>query len=221
MADTAVFDFDGTLVDTNYHHAICWYRALLRHDVLVPLWHIHRAIGMGDDRLVAEVAGDDVESACGDSIRDAWEEEFDGLVDEVRPFEAAHDLLAEVKRRGFALVLASSGKAKHVEKFLDLVDAKSLADEWTTSEDAEQSKPAPDLLAVAMERVGTASAVMIGDSTWDCRAAAKLDVPTLAVRNGGFSREELVEAGAAAVFDSLDALRGSLDDTELRAAARD
>ena len=218
MADTAVFDVDGTLVDTNYHHAIAWYRALLRHDVVVPVWHIHRAIGMGGDRLVSHVGGDDLEKKHGDSIREAWEDEFDKIADEIRPFAAAHALLVEVKQRGFALVLASSGKNKHVDRFLDLVDAKQLADDWTTSEDAERSKPAPDLVATAIKRVGGGSAVMVGDSTWDCRAAAKLHVPTLAVLSGGFSTEELTAAGAAAVFDSLDDLRASLDDTPLAAA---
>ena len=121
------------------------------------------------------------------------------------------------------MVLASSGKSKHVEAFLDLVDGRSIADFWTTSDDAEHSKPEPDLVRVALERVHGASGVMIGDSTWDCVAAGKLDVPTIAVRTGGFSVEELTEAGATRVFESLRALREGLDDTLLahpdRAAA--
>src|SRR4051794_28573739 len=104
MADTAIFDVDGTLVDTNYHHAIAWHRALLAHGIVVPLWHLHRAIGMGGDRLIAHVAGDEAEAASGDDIRSAWERSFDELIDEVRPFEAAHDLLRDVKERGFKLV---------------------------------------------------------------------------------------------------------------------
>jgi HAD superfamily hydrolase (TIGR01549 family) len=217
MPDTAIFDVDGTLVDTNYQHALAWYRAFRRYDLTCPLWRIHRSIGMGGDLLVAEVAGEQAEREHGPALREAWVEEFDAFLGEIQPFEGARDLLAEVKERGFRLVLASSGKKQHVEAFLDLLDAKSLADAWTTSDDVERSKPEPDLVRTALQRVEGASGVMIGDSTWDCLAAAKLDVPTLAVRTGGFSPEELTEAGAVRVFDSLRELRQDLDDTPLKA----
>ena len=141
MADTAIFDVDGTLVDTNYQHALAWFRALRRYDVTRPMWRIHRGIGMGGDLFVSAVAGREVEDAHGDELRQAWAEEFELLIGEVQPFEGAHELLAEVKERGFRLVLASSGKSEHVEAFLDLVDGRSLADAWTTSDDVEHSKP--------------------------------------------------------------------------------
>ncbi len=215
MADTAIFDVDGTLVDTNYQHALAWYRAFRRQDITLPIWRLHRAIGMGGDKLVAAVAGDDVEKAHGDALRDAWETEFEKMIDEVEPFAGARELLTEVKDRGFRLVLASSGKAKHVEYFLDLIDGKSVADAWTTSEDAEQSKPAPDLVQVAMEKVSGAHGVMIGDSTWDAIAAGNTGIPAVAVRTGGFSVQELKDAGALSVHDSLVDLRKHLDDTPL------
>jgi HAD superfamily hydrolase (TIGR01549 family) len=215
MADTAIFDVDGTLVDSNYQHAMAWFRAFARHDIVRPLWRIHRAIGMGGDVLVKEVAGEDVEKALGDDLRDLWVKEFDELIGEVQPFEGAHELLEEVKRRGFHVVLASSGKAQHVDAFLDLVDGKSLADAWTTSEDAEHSKPEPDLVGTALAKVGGSSGVMVGDSTWDVVAASKLEVPTITVRTGGFSVDELRDAGAAQVFESLVELRENLDGTAL------
>lgn len=218
MADIAIFDVDGTLVDSNYQHALAWYRAFRRHDVTPPLWRIHRAIGMGGDQLVAAVAGDRVENEHGDALRDAWVEEFDPLLPEVAPLDGARDLLIEVKRRGFRLVLASSGQQHIVEAFLHLFDGENLADEWTTSADAEHSKPAPDLVETAVKKVGGGSAVMVGDSTWDCIAAGKLDVPTITVQTGGFSPSELRESGAIAVFDSLVELRQQLDDTPLQAA---
>jgi len=217
MVDTAIFDVDGTLVDTNYQHALAWYRAFRRYDVVRPLWRIHRGIGMGGDQFVPAIGGDDVEERYGDALRDAWTEEFDRLIDEVSPFEATRELLEEVKGRGFRLVLASSGKKKHVEHFLDLFGGQDFADAWTTSEDAEHSKPEPDLVATALKKVEGASGVMIGDSTWDAVAAGKLGIPTLAVRTGGFSTEELQEAGASQVFDSLAELRERLDDTPLKA----
>jgi HAD superfamily hydrolase (TIGR01549 family) len=215
MTDTAIFDVDGTLVDTNYQHALAWYRAFRRYGITLPLWRLHRGIGMGGDTFVPELAGPDVEEAHGDDLRQAWTEEFDELIGEVQPLEGAHELLQEVKDRGFRLVLASSGQSKHVETFLDLIDGKALADAWTTSEDAETSKPAPDLVAVALEKVQGTSGVMIGDSVYDAQAAGKLGVPTLALRTGGFSTEELLEAGAVRVFDSLVDLRKQLDETAL------
>src|SRR3954453_1735754 len=125
MTDTAIFDIDGTLVDTNYQHALAWYRAFLRYDIVRPLWRLHRGIGMGGDTFVPNLAGEEVEEKYGDALRDAWVEEFDQLIGEISPLEGAHELLQEVKDRGFKLVLASSGKKKHVEAFLDLIDGKS------------------------------------------------------------------------------------------------
>lgn len=150
----------------------------------------------------------------------AWVEEFDRLIDEVRPFEGAHDLLEEVKRRGFSLVLASSGKPQHFEVFLDLVEARSLADAWTTSEDAEETKPEPDLIEIALSKVDGSSGVMVGDSVWDVVAAGRVDVPTIAVLSGGFSVDELRETGAAQVYESLVEMRERLDETALSGPAR-
>ena len=216
MPDTAIFDVDGTLVDTNYQHALAWFRAFRRFDITLPLWQLHRGIGMGGDTFVAHVAGEAIESEFGPALRDAWSEEFDAMIGEVRPFAAARPLLEEITKRGFKLVLASSGKAEHVEAFLDLVGGRDLADAWTTSDDVETSKPAPDLVSAALRKVDGASGCMVGDSTWDCVAAGRLGVPTVAVLTGGFSREELREAGAIRVFDSLGAMLDELDTTPFR-----
>src|SRR3954452_14350762 len=109
MPDNDIFDVDGPLVDTNYQHAVAWFRAFLRFDVTLPLWQIHRGIGMGGDNFVKHVAGDVIEKEFGTALREAETEEFDKLIDEVRPFAAARPLLEEIKGRGFKLVLASSG----------------------------------------------------------------------------------------------------------------
>jgi HAD superfamily hydrolase (TIGR01549 family) len=220
MADTAIFDVDGTLVDTNYQHALAWFRALRRYDITRPIWRLHRGIGMGGDLFVSAVAGREVEEAHGDDLRKAWQEEFEQLIGEIQPFEGAHELLAEVKQRGFRLVLASSGKAQHVEAFLDLIDGRSLADAWTTSDDVAKSKPEPDLVSAALAKVDGANGIMVGDSVYDVQAAAKLSVPTVGVRTGGFSVGELLEAGALQVFDSLVAFRHALDGTPLARASR-
>jgi len=171
---------------------------------------------MGGDNFVAHVAGDQVERQYGQDLRDAWSEEFDQFIGEVQPFAAARPLLEEIKKRGLKLVLASSGKAEHVDAFLDLIGGRKLADAWTTSDDVKSSKPSPDLVSAALDKVEGASGCMVGDSVWDCVAAGKLGVPTVGVLTGGFSREELREAGAGRVFDSLGAMLDELDTTPFR-----
>jgi HAD superfamily hydrolase (TIGR01549 family) len=217
MADTALFDVDGTLVDSNYQHALAWFRAFRRVDITLPIWQLHRATGMGGDMLVAHVAGDEVEARYGDELRAAWSEELEPMIAEIQPFDGARELLQEVKRRGFKLVMASSGSEKQVDTFLELFGAKEFADAWTSSADAEKSKPAPDILEAALSRVDGASGVMVGDSIWDCAAAGKLEMPTLTVLTGGFSDDELVQAGAVGVFKSLRELTDKLDSTPLAA----
>jgi HAD superfamily hydrolase (TIGR01549 family) len=216
MPDTAVFDVDGTLVDSNYQHALAWFRAFRRLDITLPLWQLHRGIGMGGDNFVAHVAGEAVENRYGAELRDAWTEEFDALIGEIQPFAAARPLLQEIRSRGFKLVLASSGKAEHVDVFLDLIGGREIADAWTTSDDVESSKPAPDLVSAALAKVDGTSGCMVGDSVWDAVAAGKLGVPTVGVLTGGFSREELHDAGAIRVFDSLGAMLDELDTTPFR-----
>jgi phosphoglycolate phosphatase-like HAD superfamily hydrolase len=211
----AVLDVDGTLVDTNYHHAIAWYRAFREHGLTLPVWRIHRHIGMGGDQLVAAVAGKRVEDRQGDSIRAAEGALYADLIGEVQPFADARRLLELLDGRGHRLVLASSGKRDEVDHYLDLLDARELVEAWTTSADVTQTKPDPDLVHTAVDKVGGGRAVMVGDSTWDCAAAARADVPSLAVLTGGFSEQELRQAGAQVVFESLTELCERLDETPL------
>lgn len=213
--DTVVMDVDGTLVDSNYQHALAWYRAFRRYGVTEPVWQIHRAVGMGGDQLVAHVADDEVERQHGDALRDAWTEEFDPMLPEVAPLPGAHELLQAVKDAGLTLVLASSGQQQHVDAFLDLVDGRDLADGWTSSDDADASKPAPDLLQVAIEKVGGHHGLVVGDSIWDARAAANAGMPCVAILTGGFSEQELRDAGAREVYHSLDDLRSAIASGEL------
>ena len=211
----AILDVDGTLVDTNYHHAIAWYRAFRRHGVAPAIWRIHRHIGMGGDQLVDAVAGHGVERERGDEIRAAEDELYMELIDEVRPFDGARELIGELKRRGNPVVLASSAKQEEVDRYLDLLEARDLAHAWTTSADVEATKPEPDLVRAALDAAGTDEAVMVGDTTWDVEAAARAGLETLAVLTGGYSAGELRDAGAVAVFDSVFELRSSLDGTPL------
>jgi len=218
MAKIAILDVDGTLVDTNYHHAIAWFRAFRRHDVTVQVWIVHRHIGMGGDQLVAAVAGDEVEERLGDEIREAEGELYKELIDEVQPMAGARQLIEDLKERENTVVLASSAKEWEVEKYIELLDAAEIVDAWTTSADVEQTKPEPDLVHAALDKVDgePADAMLIGDTVWDVKAAARAGVETLAVRTGGFSEQELTEAGAREVFRSVEELRKSLIETPLR-----
>jgi HAD superfamily hydrolase (TIGR01509 family) len=211
----AILDIDGTLVDSNYQHTLAWYRAFRQFDHVLPVWRIHRHIGMGGDQLVASLCGDDVEEQQGEDIRAAEKTLYLQLIDEVEPLRGARDLIADLKRMDRRVVLASSAKPDEVEHYLDLLDARGLADAWTSAGDVEATKPAPDLVEVALERIGGGPGVMVGDSTWDCKAAARAGVETVAVLTGGFSDQELREAGAVDVFDSIDDLRRRLSDTPL------
>jgi HAD superfamily hydrolase (TIGR01509 family) len=205
---TVVLDVDGTLVDTNYQHAIAWHRALRDHGYTVQLWEIHRHIGMGGDQLVAALIGEEGERADGEAIRAAEGEAYAALIDEVQAMDGASKLLRELHEDGVVVVLASSAKAEEVDHYLDLLDARELVDGWTTAADVERTKPEPDLIQVALGKAeNDGPAVMVGDSTWDVKAAAAAGIPTLAVLTGGFSAEELRDAGAARVLESIGELR--------------
>jgi HAD superfamily hydrolase (TIGR01509 family) len=133
----------------------------------------------------------------------------------VEPFEGARALIETLKDRSHPVVLASSAKAEEIDRYLDLLDARELADGWTTSADVEATKPHPDLVVAAVEKAGGGDAVMVGDTPWDCESARGAGVPTVCVLTGGFSEQELRDAGAVAVFESIAQLAERLDETPL------
>jgi HAD superfamily hydrolase (TIGR01509 family) len=215
MPPAAILDIDGTLVDTNYQHALAWFRALREHGELLPVWRIHRHIGMGGDHLVEALCGSEVEAEKGEDIRAVEKERYGELIGEVEPFDGARELIEQLKDRGHAVVLASSAKSDEVDHYLDLLDARELVDAWTDSSDVAATKPEPDLVHAAIDKAGGGDAVMVGDSTWDCEAAGRAGIETVAVLTGGFSEAELREAGAVIVFQSIDELRGRVGETPL------
>ena len=151
-----------------------------------------------------------MEEREGDSIREIEAEGYRKLIDEVEPIHGARGLVEDLTRRVASVVLASSARQPEVEHNLDLLQVRELADAWTTSADVEATKPEPDLIHAAMEKVQADSALMVGDSVWDCKAAARAGIASVAVLTGGFSKEELRDAGAASVFVSVDELRSRL-----------
>ena len=180
------------------------------------MWRVHRHIGMGGDQLVAAVAGDDAEDRLGDRLRDEHGHEFERLRNECAPLQGAHELCVELKRRGRVVVLASSSKQGDLDAFVDELGIREVVDGWTTADDVTRTKPHPDVVESALGRAGTRDAAMLGDSRWDVEAAARAGLETVCVITGGWSEQELVDAGAVCVFESLVALRERLDDTPLR-----
>jgi HAD superfamily hydrolase (TIGR01509 family) len=219
MPLTAILDVDGTLVDTNYHHALAWHRALHAHGHRLQMWKVHRHIGMGGDQILDSLIGAEAAAADGEAIRAAEAEAYGELIGEVEPMAGARELIETLREEGNTVILASSAKAEEVDRYLDLLDARELVDDWTTAADVEATKPEPDLIHAALEKAGNdGPAVMVGDSVWDVKAAASAGVPTLAVLTGGFSESELREAGAAQVVESIGELR--VDRRSLEALAR-
>jgi HAD superfamily hydrolase (TIGR01549 family) len=209
----AILDVDGTLVDTNYHHAIAWYRAFRQSGITLPLWRIHRHMGMGGDQLIASLVGEGFDEQHGDEVRAAEKVLYTELIDEVEALEGARDLIVDLRGRGHDVVLSSSAKATEVDHYLELLDAREIVDGWTTSADVEKTKPEPDLITAAVEKAGGGDAVMIGDSTWDAEAAKRAGLETIGVLTGGFSDQELRDAGCSVVFESIEELRKRLDET--------
>ncbi|MGN6255350.1 MAG: HAD family hydrolase [Solirubrobacterales bacterium] len=214
----AILDVDGTLVDTNYHHALAWHRALHAHGHQVQMWRVHRHIGMGGDQILPALIGEEATAAEGEEIRAAEAEAYGELIGEVEPMKGARELIEKLRDEGSTVILASSAKQEEVDHYLDLLDARDLVDGWTTSADVEATKPEPDLVHAALEKAGGGPAVMVGDSVWDVEAAKRAGLPTLAVLTGGFSESELREAGAAQVVETIDELR--IDRKSLEELAR-
>ena len=210
MPRAVILDVDGTLVDTNYHHALCWARAFREHGIVLPLWRLHRGVGMGGDKYVEAMAGPAVETRLGDLLRERWAALFDSLLPEVEPLDGARELLRRLKDDGRTVVLASSSIERHLDRFLDVLGARELVDAWTMKDDVERSKPDPDLIAAALAQAGTRDAVMVGDTPWDVDAAERAGIETICVLTGGFSAAELREAGAAEVVESVAELGGTI-----------
>lgn len=214
----ALIDVDGTLVDTNYQHTLAWFRAFVKHDVVLPIWRIHRHIGIGGDRLIAALSDERTDDELGDAIRSAAGELYMQTIDEVRPMASSRELLEELKGHDHTVVLTSSAKRREVDHYLDLLDARELVDHWTSAADVDPTKPAQDLIERSLQKVGADArdAVMVADCTWDIEAASRAGVRSLAVMTGGFARVELLEAGATDVFESVRELSCKLGQTLLR-----
>jgi HAD superfamily hydrolase (TIGR01509 family) len=215
MSDTptaVLFDVDGTLIDSNYLHAVCWWEAFTQAGYDVPMARIHRAIGMGSGQMLDALlpAGRDRDGDAG--LRAAHGALYATYWPRQRPLPGATDLLHACKKRGLTVVLASSADAREFAALRAALDADDAIDEATSSADVERSKPAPDLVRVALDkaRVPPDAAVFVGDTVWDVRACAAAGVSCIGLLSGGIGRAELLDAGAAEVFDGPAELLGAL-----------
>jgi HAD superfamily hydrolase (TIGR01549 family) len=217
VTDAVIFDVDGTLVDTNYLHAVTWWEAFRQHGHGVDMAAVHRAIGMGSDKLLDRLLPDDRDRDGDDGIRAAHKTLYRLFWDRLRAFDGATDLLRACASRGLKVVLASSADGDEMQALLAALDADDAITAVTSSADAEQSKPAPDIVEVALERGGVRAdeAIFVGDTVWDVQACRHAGLPCVAVLSGGIGAKELRDAGAAAVYDGTAHLLAELDQSPL------
>jgi HAD superfamily hydrolase (TIGR01549 family) len=207
-----LFDIDGTLIDTNWFHTIAWWRALREAGEDIAMARIHPLIGMGSDKLLQELLGEEREG-----LSDLHSKHFEPYKGDIAAFPKAAELLTEVGRRGAKVVLATSSKEDDLKAMLKALDADDAIAEIVDGDQVKASKPAPDIFETAMEHLGLdrGHTVVVGDTRWDLEAAGKLGVRAVAVLTGGTTRADLEEAGAAAVYADAAELLERLDDSPL------
>jgi HAD superfamily hydrolase (TIGR01509 family) len=208
MSTGVLFDVDGTLVDTNYLHAVTWAEAFRSCGYQVATSRLHHLIGQGSDRLVDSVLGHDDQR-----VADAHDDFYAPHLHHLRAFDRAAELLRTISSRGARVVLATSASERDAHYLVDAIGAGDVIDTVTTSGDAEQSKPAPDILLAALDNAGleAADCVFVGDTVWDIKAAGKVGMPCICVLTGGIDERELREAGAVEVYENVAELGDRLD----------
>nr|WP_271212444.1 HAD family hydrolase [Rhodococcus wratislaviensis] len=212
----ALFDVDGTLVDSNYLHVRAWQRAFreVGHDV--DAWRVHRAIGLDSSLLLESLLGDDADT-LGDRAKDLHKTYYLGVRDSMRPLAGARELIRELHGRGVQVVLATSAPEEELDVLREVLSVDSYIAHTTSSEDVDSAKPDPGVVRAAMDRSSTSSgtAVMVGDAVWDGKAASRAGVTFVGLLSGGISRAELTEAGAEAVFEDAQDLLDHLESSPL------
>jgi HAD superfamily hydrolase (TIGR01549 family) len=222
MADSTakrgvLFDVDGTLVDSNYLHAVAWWQAFRQQDHDVPMSAVHRAIGMGGDKLVEHLLGEDRNEDMDEQLDDAHGAIFSTWWPSLRSFDGARDLLLACAEKDLTVVLASSASETELKVLRTVIDADSAISAATSSSDATESKPSPEILQAALDSSGLTAqdTVFVGDSVWDVKAAAALEIPTIGLLCGGTSEAELRDAGAEEVWENPRELLESLNSSML------
>src|SRR6059058_2161698 len=207
-----LFDVDGTLVDTNYLHAVAWWHAFRAHNHTIPMHRLHETVGQGSDRFVETILGHEDED-----VANSHTDFYGPFLHDLAPFAGAADLLRATKSAGLAVVLATSASAKEAGHLRAALGADDVIDEVTSKDDAEESKPDPDIVQTALDKAGLDAdgALFVGDTVWDVEAARRADLDCVAVLSGGISEHDLRDAGAVAIYRNVQHLLDEFDDSPL------
>jgi HAD superfamily hydrolase (TIGR01509 family) len=209
----ALFDVDGTLVDTSYLHAVTWWEALRQAGHTVPMAQVHRAVGLGTDQLLDNLLGKDRDPEQTGALADAHSALYAAYWPALQPLPGAARLLRACAERGWSVVLATSAKDDELKVLRRVLDADDAINDAVTADDVDTAKPAPDVVEQALAKTGTPAqrAVFIGDTPWDVRAAHRAGVRCIGVLSGGVSRAEMLDAGAEEVYQDAAELADCLD----------
>ena len=217
---TIFFDIDGTLADSNDFHVRAWDEAFREAGYRFDAQTIHDQIGKGTDNLVPTLIpglSEEAQERLGKAHGEVFKTKY---LPQVRLFADARALLVHAHGRGQTVVLASSASKEELDHYLDQLDAHDIVSTSTSSDDVENTKPAPDIFATAMKKVGLldpAAAMVVGDTPYDIEAAGKCGIAALAVRSGKFPDAMLRDAGAAAIYDDVTALLADYEGSPLAA----
>jgi HAD superfamily hydrolase (TIGR01509 family) len=198
----ALFDVDGTLVDSNFHHVVAWHHAFVDIGQEVPCWRILGLIGRSGSELVRVLLGDELADKHGSHVEKLHTRYFLDSAPLLRPLPGARELLEAIAQLGWRAVLATSAGEEELAVLRAVLDAEDLICAVTSSVDADRAKPHPDIVTSALQRIQAdpSDAIMLGDTVWDVQAGRRAGVPTAAVLSGGITREALESAGAAAIY---------------------
>ena len=199
----AILDIDGTLIDTNDAHAHAWVDVCAEFGVEVPFGKVRPLIGMGGDKVLPQLTGDEEDSERGKEIKERRGEIFqERYLPSCRPFPQARELLQRMRDQGLTLVVATSASKDDMAALLKKIGVEDLIEARTSSSDAEASKPEPDIVEAALEQAGCQpdEAIMLGDTPYDIESAGRAGVACIALRCGGWWKDEDF-SDAAAIFD--------------------
>ncbi|MEU7428976.1 HAD family hydrolase [Streptomyces sp. NPDC040750] len=217
MDRAALFDVDGTLVDTNHLHVVTWWEAFRQAGHEVPMHAIHRAIGLGSDDLVAHLLGEDRDKDQDAELSAAHKALYGQYFDRLPALPKAGELLRHLHRDGWTIVLATSAGGAELGALRRAIDADESIADTASADDVARGKPAPDPVEHALQLAGVPAsrAVFVGDTVWDMRAGNKAGVRCIGVLCGGIPRADLEEAGAETVFADPADLLARLAETPL------
>ncbi|MFE7169343.1 HAD family hydrolase [Streptomyces sp. NPDC057616] len=215
MDRAAVFDVDGTLVDTNHLHVVAWWEAFRQVGCTVPMHAVHRAIGLGSEDLIAHLLGDGRKKEQDAELSAAHKTLYGQYVDRLPALHDAGRLLRCLDHEGWKVVLATSASGPELSALRRAIGAEDAIAATASADDVEQGKPAPEPVERALELAGVPAdrAVLVGDTVWDMRAGSRAGVRCVGVLCGGIPRGDLEEAGASAVYDDPAHLLACLADS--------